>query len=219
MVYMKPKCFICNSEMDHGYDDLWYCPKCDLMVSDQMPELSIYDMEYAQKYFRYSHTELGEKINRARWDLVLAYGVSGTILDYGCGTGQFRKMNPNGAISVEGYDINPHCGFFKPRVLPQRYDAITLWDVLEHLENPMELVKSFNSELLFLTTPNASFVPDIPNWKHYYPHEHVIYFTVDSIMAMFDALKYSILEINYMEGEIRSPEHPEWLMTVVARKH
>lgn len=199
--------------------DLWHCPVCDLIKSDLKPQKEIYNKEYARKYFNYAGTDLGDRLNEARWELVREYIDRGKLLDYGCGVGHFIKKCPFLGMEIEGYDINPHSGFFMPRVIPKRYDAITMWDVLEHSEDPIQLINSFNCDTLFVTTPNASLVTDIPKWKHYYPHEHVVYFTVDSLIAMFLKLNFVIHEINYMEGEIRSPEHPEWLVTVVTKKH
>lgn len=213
-------CVICGKRMSHVVSDLWACPTCGLVTSDIGPDASIYGKEYHEKYVRYANTDLGERVSRARWSLVMRHMKQGMLLDYGCGSGHFAQSNPNGCFRVLGYDINPYSGA-ENLVLGQiQANGVTFWDSLEHVGNPMALLLDLMPEYLFITAPDALSIPSIflPEWRHYRPAEHIHYFSRPSLRKMAQVLGYEILEFNNEEGLIRNPAHPDWLLTMAARR-
>ena len=98
----------------------------------------------------------------------------GKLLDVGCGVGHFLMTARKRGWSVEGLDIsktasdvakelyglNVHIGMLESSgLVPDQYDAITLWDVIEHLRRPIEDMTSANrllkvGGLLVMKTPN-----------------------------------------------------------------
>jgi len=98
----------------------------------------------------------------------------GRILDIGCSTGIFLDGMNNRGWSTKGVDINKHAvnyaqkrfrldvveGQFSTFDVPDNsFDAITMWDVLEHLHNPITTLVGVHKKLksggmLFLAIPN-----------------------------------------------------------------
>jgi len=140
-----------------------------------------------------------------------------TLLDYGCGPGAFHKGATNGFKTI-GYDINPFCGFDKKPHHKTKVDILTMWDVIEHLENPRSPIDRYKPEYLFICTPNVDSVKDsIINWKHYRPGEHLHYFDLKSLILLLG--DYEIVEHNFEEGELRDPSCPKAIITVVGKRY
>jgi hypothetical protein len=99
------------------------------------------------------------------------------------------------------------------------YDAVTLWDVLEHMESPHRFVSELNTKFLFVLTPDATGLKGKLNgWRHYRPDEHQHYFTKESMTLFLERNGYKVREMNHAEGSLRDPKHPGWLMTVVGER-
>ena len=177
----------------------------------------IYNEAYYSRFVERANSELGKLIYASRWELVEKYCHGKmTLLDYGCGPGAFHKSARNGFITY-GYDINPCCGF--PSVPDRKVDILTMWDSIEHLEEPWEIIGSINPKYIFIGTPNIDSVKDdVTKWKHYRPNEHLHYFHLGSLTHNLERLGYGILEYNFTEGNLRDKECPQAIITVVAKR-
>lgn len=178
--------------------------------------IDIYDQKYFEKYREMAKSEKAKRIYSTRWDLIQKYLTSGDILDYGCGPGAFNQAGPDN-FKKYGYDINPACGF---SLLPFKdWDAVTFWDSLEHIPDFPEVVKRLKPKYLFITCPNLEAVKcPITEWRHYRPGEHLYYFDKYSLEVILDALGYDVKESNFLEGGIRNPDNPKWILTTVAER-
>lgn len=188
--------------------------------------IEIYNAEYAAKYQELATTPLGQAIYMARWALILKYVQSGTVLDYGSGPGAFNAHGPS-SFNRFNYDVNPTCGFTEkvwldgcgePRMV-SGIDVLTMWDSIEHVPNFYGEIRDVNAPWLFITTPNLeSVAKPILFWKHYRQGEHIFYFDRHSLAVILEDLGYRIVELNFDEGKLRDPEHPDAILTVVARQ-
>ncbi len=137
------------------------------------------------------------------------------ILDYGCGTGAFLK-NSNNGYKTFGYDINPYSAFRDKNVVGESWDAVTMWDVLEHIPDPHRFITGMDTKYLMVLTPDATGLHGkLAGWKHFKVDEHQHYFTKESITAFMERCGFRVMEMNHDEGELRDPRHPQWLVTVV----
>ncbi|MFB6271918.1 MAG: class I SAM-dependent methyltransferase, partial [Salinibacter sp.] len=108
-------------------------------------------------------------------DLIECQMPTGKLLDYGCGTGAFVERAEARGWTAGGVDVSASAvaharaqgrpvwtldeyrRLDDPRGQPP-YDVITLWDVLEHLDDPHPVMRWLASQmredgLLFLETP------------------------------------------------------------------
>jgi 2-polyprenyl-3-methyl-5-hydroxy-6-metoxy-1,4-benzoquinol methylase len=96
------------------------------------------------------------------------------LLDVGCGAGQWIEFAGRSGWTTEGLDLSPHAvllarqhgaqarnlDFFSRELDGERFDAITMWELLEHVPNPSAFIQRA-SELL---APRGVFVASTPNW-------------------------------------------------------
>lgn len=150
-------------------------------------------------------------LQRAR--LVEAAKPSGRLLDYGAGAGQFaRFMAGRGfeSVGLEPYSLGTtleepglrlvRAPLAQVKASLGKFDVITMWHVLEHLEHPTELL----SELRSMLAPGGVLVVSVPNfsswqsevfkggWFHLDPPRHLLQFEPDTLA---ECLKRSGFEI------------------------
>ena len=132
-----------------------------------------------------------------RAKLVEAAKSSGRLLDYGAGAGQFaRFMAGRGfeSVGLEPYSLGTTLEEPSLRLVRAplaqvkdslgRFDVITMWHVLEHLEHPVELLTQLRSMLapggvLVVSVPNfASWQSEVfkGGWFHLDPPRHLLQF-------------------------------------------
>jgi len=178
---------------------------------------NIYNRDYYERFLERSKTEIGEAIYSDRWKLIEKYCRGDmTLLDYGCASGAFHKFSVNG-FKTYGYDVNPYSEY--KTLSKKKFDILTMWDVIEHLENPGKELKKISAKYLFISTPNVDAVKgDIKDWIHYRPGEHLWYFNLKTLTELLNNVGYKVLEHNYSEGAIRNPDSPEDIISIVGEK-
>ena len=177
---------------------------------------NIYNHDYYAKYVEKAESEIGKVLYDERWRLVEKYCHGNmTLLDYGCASGAFHKSSRNG-FDCHGFDVNPYSGF---NTLPEKpIEILTMWDVVEHLKHPDETLKGLDADWIFISTPNVDAAEDFESWKHNRPGEHLHYFNRESLGELLSEIGYEVKEFNYGEGEIRDPETPKNIISVVAKR-
>ena len=132
-----------------------------------------------------------------RAKLVEAAKSSGRLLDYGAGAGGFaRFMAGRGfeTVGLEPYSLGttleePNLRLVRAPLAQVKgslgkFDVITMWHVLEHLEHPVELLQELRSMLapggvLVVSVPNfASWQSEVfkGGWFHLDPPRHLLQF-------------------------------------------
>ncbi|MEM7201141.1 MAG: class I SAM-dependent methyltransferase [Planctomycetota bacterium] len=149
-------------------------------------------------------------------DILKTYGVrpGATILDVGCGRGEFVA-----AARAQGYDavgvdvapdriafgrerlgLGPHLavadagGGLPPLLAGRRFDAITLWDVIEHLRDPKDALaalrpSSHGRTRLFvhtMTVDSGAYRWFGRRWYYIYPPIHLYYFSSQTMRALLE---------------------------------
>lgn len=193
------------------------CPKCDL-VRDATRASSpgtVYDQEYYagdDPQGGYANYVLDADINKRtfrdrlrRIERRYGYGRYARLLDVGCALGDVVLEAQADGWDAEGVEISPaaaaearrrgarvHCGALQELALPaQSYDAITLYDVIEHLPDPVAALREIRRLLapegvLHIVTPNVGGLQAKVlgrYWYHYKPGEHLFYFSPKTLRA------------------------------------
>lgn len=121
-----------------------------------------------------------------------------SILDVGCGDGSFVEVCIKHGFNCQGIDLSASAvSLAQARRLPvtltsafdsnfnsKTFDLITLFEVIEHVDEPLKLIDRLasllsDSGLLYLTTPNYSSVERFilqSKWPVFHS-EHITYFT------------------------------------------
>jgi 2-polyprenyl-3-methyl-5-hydroxy-6-metoxy-1,4-benzoquinol methylase len=144
----------------------------------------------------------------------------GALLDYGCGVGVFSGRAERAGWQVDGIEVSPEARKRAQEklkhgvVVPHRsdldsartYDVVTLFHVLEHLEDPSETLTWIRAKLntggaLIVAVPNY----ESPDAQHYGPHWaaydvpiHYWHFTKQSVGALAKATGWFVSEVRPM---------------------
>ena len=206
------------------------CSNCDLVYvtprlkPDVLPE--VYNEEYwssdspkERGYADYrKDAELYLKTFRKRYKVIEPHLPSpGRALDIGCAAGFFLKVLSENGWQVEGVelskDIAAHAkeqfGFEQVFVgyledtsyADKSFDLITMWDVVEHVPEPLPFLEKAVSLLkddgvLVLETQNVAskFAKKLgPKWHHYKHLEHLYHFDPKTIAMLLDQAGLEIL--------------------------
>ena len=131
----------------------------------------------------------------------------GRLLDFGCGAGDFLRRMKGFGWSVEGLDMSEdvarsvqektgiriHVGSLPHHdIQPETYDAVTMWNSLEHVHHPRQVVREAAKAL----RPGGLLVVGVPNFaswsfkayqQHWYALElprHLSHFTPESLQEL-----------------------------------
>jgi hypothetical protein len=201
---------------------------CGRITLDFPCREDLYGKDYFEHYAELAKTHKSKIISAHRWATVRRFMNGHTnVLDFGAGAGAFLQYeNAPPGLNLAGVDINP----FSPYYLPEGSTVIgdlihdtqvlTMFDVIEHIQHPRSVIERIDPNVLVILTPNAGNVHPsrFREWRHYKPGEHLHYYTVPALYALFEKLGFCVKWWDFKEGEIRNPESPFDLVTMVGVK-
>ncbi len=169
--------------------------------------------------------ELDARAFAKRLELIERHCEERRLLDIGCGPGTFLKVaaqrgwkgrgievNATSVASCRSQGVEALCGTFPhPELAGERFDAIVLNDVIEHLVDPRQALQSIHTMLrpngvLFLSTPDAGALVarwSGASWVHLKPIEHLLYFERRSLNNLLRETGFEVLVLRSM-GRPRS---------------
>lgn len=224
---MKP-CPLCASReaqlfFTKNHHDVLRCSSCNFAYVNAAPQAQDLKQLYDKTYFYGDpgkfgyHDYLAEKQNRVSQFktkiqyLQTQFPSGGLVLDVGCADGSFLELFPC-SWTTEGVELSEaiwetipqplqsrvYQGFFEDFVSSAFYDAITLWDVVDHVADPKQtLQKAFSilkpGGLLGMVTGDLSSAFARLMGKHWYlyiPPVHLSYFSRHSIEKIFSDIGF-----------------------------
>ncbi|MCK0130381.1 class I SAM-dependent methyltransferase [Flavobacteriaceae bacterium F08102] len=155
---------------------------------------------------------------RQKLRLINRVAIQKSVLDIGCGTGDFIKVCENAGWNAVG--IEPHEGARKIAQnkcngtvhasiehIETQFDVVTMWHVLEHVVD----LEYYLEQLTRLVKPKGSLIIAVPNYrsddaKHYGAYwaaydvpRHVWHFSQESIQQLFKERPFTLVETRGMK--------------------
>ncbi len=211
-------CLICSSSSltvlpDYQEAHLCKCKACSFVFCQQIPT----EQELINHYDGYGRNDYLSPLTIKRYNELLdefeAFRKTGKLLDVGCGIGYFLEEAKKRGWEVYGTEytneaisicsekgINMHQGKLDPTNYEnESFDVITSFEVIEHINNPIEEITNFHSllrkgGLTYVTTPNFNSLLRYRLKAAYnvicYP-EHLSYYTPKTIKRLFTKIGFS----------------------------
>jgi len=228
--YQKPNtykiyhCPVCNSAFSLPGEDTSVIYENIYKNGDRVPGYSRY-WRYARiikkvsrplDYLAESHEDYWSV--REALAMYVADKTSAKILEIGSGLGYLTYSLIEAGYNVTGMDVSQTavsraiknfgdhfiCGdlFEYSRLAPESINIVILTEVLEHVSNPMEFIKSIVKLLkpggrTIITTPNKSFYPREVIWASDLPPVHCWWLSEDSMTYIAEKLDVNISFINF----------------------
>lgn len=148
------------------------------------------------------------------------YKKRGQILDVGCATGFFLNLCKKKRWDAYGVDMSKfaidyakkefglknlyHGDLDKINLKKSSFDVITMFDVIEHLEDPKKMLSDINSLLkkkgmVVITTPDSGSIPAKllgKNWEEYKrAREHVYFFSRKTLTKILKKTGFKVVKI------------------------
>lgn len=202
------------------------CTICDFVIL--LPEISKKDLRsvYTEEYFKELAQPVKSKILNKIITIQLSpsykhyvqkFCKSGTLLDIGCGNGEFLFEMSKGKFKTFGVDPHNYKMFKNTKLTVKRgtsdnvpyekniFDIVTMWHVLEHAE---DIHKTFQ-EVYRVLKKKKYFIIEVPNAKSLSLRlfgnnyswlmvpEHNLYFSKKNLVLLFEKYGFKIQAINY----------------------
>lgn len=221
------------------------CAACGLIFTNPAPdEQAMKDVaeEWARKHHASPERLEWEKeqalqdvLFGARMKIIDCYRRAGKILDVGCSTGLFLEYAARRGWEVAGCELAPYTAILARERLKAdiregsfldagfqagSFDAVTMWDVIEHTLDPL----GFISEAFRVLRPGGLLVIATPNydslsrrvlgvsWEAINPPRHLVIFTSKTLKEMVSRAGGRVAEIRTLDI------NPFELMTAVTGK-
>lgn len=142
---------------------VWRCSGCNSLHALDKVDLNLYYDRFPFQNHRLDfHARMGYR-NRLRMLRRSGLQRAHRILDYGCGAGLFVEyLREKGFSNAVGYDRFVSAYSDAALLREGNFDAVVLYDVIEHVDDPSELLLS----LVDLVVPGGLIVIGTPNADH-----------------------------------------------------
>jgi 2-polyprenyl-3-methyl-5-hydroxy-6-metoxy-1,4-benzoquinol methylase len=227
------ECLVCGA--NHWkplYDQLLLkCANCGFITANLEVDQAQLDEVYTENYFKgeeyldYLEDQEVQRLNfRDRikeFEKVIGNSAPKNILEIGCAYGLFgdeaRRQWPSAQYT--GFDVveeaidhaKRQLGLdarnkdYLSEKLPQKHDAVFMWDVIEHLQHPDKFLAKVSDEMepdgtLCITTGDiGALVPKLQGrkWRMIHPPSHLHYFSKKTIEKLLNAHGFELIRCSY----------------------
>lgn len=198
------------------------CSKCSFIFIPpyfrKQIKYSDYKDEFVLKQIRLGNDWIKIQRHRLRYKSIKKYKPKGKLFDLGVGWGHFLYTGKLLGYETEGIEIAKqpftyakedlkinvqHVDFFELKEKNSYYDIITMWDVLEHIDNCDEMIKKCNRML----KEDGIIVIQVPQIDSYFAKkykekwkmiglDHVNYFSKKTISNLLEQYNFEVKKIN-----------------------
>lgn len=206
------------------------CSSCNLVFTDFQPTPAFFKKFYSQTYFqngseKRSYQNYGAEADALKTTFAKRFASlnllkTGKVLDIGCAYGFFLQVIPD-SWSKFGVEVSNHAAQVAQKINPKavisntknippsflkhRFDLVTLWDVIEHLDQPADIIATSHRLLkkggvLALTTGDVrSLFARLQgeHWHLYNPPQHLSYFSPQTITRLLTASGFTNIKISH----------------------
>ena len=233
-------CIVCGSKsrdllVEKDSWTVYRCAECGLGFLDPRPSRQEIEALYHREYFaeqydqgldpgssRFAQRIRGET-HRVRF--VGREKRTGRLLDFGCGYGYFLYACRAAGYDVQGVELGEWARQYAVQKLeldvraddpdrvvrPQdRFDIITMWHFLEHMEQPDSVLRRANSWL----RGDGILVIDVPNyegtdarhrwqaWEGWAPPYHLWHFTRSSLISLLSKSGFRVVRTKDYHSDV-----------------
>lgn len=203
------------------------CEKCKFIFTNPRPDQKNIDKYYKSEDY-ISHSDKGNNLINILYKMVRTYTLGekvgwinkyvknkGRLLDYGCGTGHFlRRASKNGWETL-GIEPNPQAAEIATKTNhlkiynsieqlahENKFDAITLFHVLEHVHELNTTLKTLLDKLkkrgtLFIAVPNNDSLDAKTykeNWAALDVPRHLYHFNQDTMSKLAEEFELRVVD-------------------------
>ncbi len=225
------QCRVCESgsiekRFSHKGSLFYRCAHCGLIFIDPVPSPLSIQKHYSENYFKtWNPDGAGQANVRSaklqtfqQWlEIIEGYTPAGTVLDIGCAMGFFLEIAQMRGWQAYGVEVSDYAASlareqFADRIITgtlsaarfshEFFDAITMFDVIEHISSPKEFLREVFrlakvGAIIALTTADTASLSHAlmgKHWPHFKP-EHLNYFSGANLALALTQAGFRVLEI------------------------
>jgi SAM-dependent methyltransferase len=205
------------------------CGSCGSGVTWPLPDrdpasAAIWEEQYGATRLARRHIWFAEARKRIEW--LQLHLAEGSMLEVGCGTGEFVRVAEDEGFDAYGIEpsewaaaqaadlgVRVHRGLvneWRAENSEFRFDAVAMWHVLEHVPDPC----GFMRDAISLLRPGGLVFIEVPNfestdaarlgvdWDAAQLHDHFHHFTPDSLAGLLDRCGLEIVQLLPMTSRL-----------------
>ena len=212
--------------VSHETFEIVRCATCLLAITSPRPDTDKLGQYYqSDEYISHSGKSSGGigfiyKVARSfslNWKKkkINLHKTAGSILDFGCGTGEFLSTMSQSGWEVTGIEPSPSARLKAETLTTQKiypgleslpdkkFDVITAWHVLEHVPDLIKTSRQLTSLLkkdgiIFIAVPNYQ-SPDADSYKEYWAGfdvpRHLWHFSKSSMTLLLESAGLKLIDI------------------------
>jgi len=212
------------------------CKNCGLIFVSNPPNSSLLQNEYYNKDYyqgKVYKNYLGEACSRIRdfkkriKAINKLYPCKGKLLDVGCALDFFLQAAKEEGWNVYGMELSKEASlqaqekgfkviqgdFCKIVLVKEKFDVVTFWDCIEHLEDPKGALLKANqllkeSGVVVISTGNIDSIDakiSRDKWDLLYPPYHLYFFSQDTLNQLLGKTGFQIIKIDRNGGNVLNP--------------
>lgn len=212
-------CLICKKQIPGpNFNDLYFCDDCEIFIKH--PSHDQATIRELCKDFLLSACSSEEKTNKRirkaheQLDVLEQHAAIGRVFDVGAAAGFFMKAARDRGWKVGGNEVSTAAikwgkekfglriryGFFEDLMHFRKYDAVVMWNTLEHTTDP---IKTLETAFRILKPRGAVFIRvpcrTLENVVQHYEKDHLYEFSLQSLNTLLQNTGFEKVSLNLVE--------------------